>query len=483
MWTGQFKKPDETTIDDTLPSENAPIEPSWFDSIKKLFSSKSEESVPSGVPFMQEQPYNGTVPVLNEEVPIFDIPEDKPSMVDFSNKKPMGMAESLVQRSGDDLVNPPSITPVASSVKSPTTSDIGLNRKEEALKLEDEVVSPLDQEYIDAQKERDRLLMIMNIAKGAEKIGAGIGGTKSDSTYLDFLKDTAFNKVTDVEKKRDQEGKKIERQDKQYELAFKKQQDDPNSDISKFVRDYARKSYELIGQKPPELGNISAREFEKINPLLSNQINQIYASKERALLAQDRQADRELTRELRSEDKKFNQADKLRTEALKIDKETAYSASQNAVKRFNDLLNKKQWDGAADIEAVYTQVKLLDPGSTVREGEIKLSQQADPALSRFINSLNKFRKGDIISPDYRASILKSLGRLAEKNKQLYNSKMAGIRNQAKDAGIKSEYIEQLEDQSREMELPKKENEIERTLKDGRKAIFDSDTKQFIRWAK
>ena len=60
--------------------------------------------------------------------------------------------------------------------------------------------------------------------------------------------------------------------------------------------------------------------------------------------------------------------------------------------------------GAADVALLYNFIKILDPGSVVREGEIALSQQAAGYVGTVLNLYNRVKEGDLLTPDLRKSI-------------------------------------------------------------------------------
>jgi hypothetical protein len=62
-------------------------------------------------------------------------------------------------------------------------------------------------------------------------------------------------------------------------------------------------------------------------------------------------------------------------------------------------------NGAGDMSMVYGIMKMLDPGSTVREGEYANAAQVGGAAARFLNTYNSLIAGDKLSPEARKQIL------------------------------------------------------------------------------
>jgi len=58
--------------------------------------------------------------------------------------------------------------------------------------------------------------------------------------------------------------------------------------------------------------------------------------------------------------------------------------------------------GVGDLSLIYAYVKLLDPGSVVREGEIKLSREPTPLLESLVMRYKKARTGELLPPVLRA---------------------------------------------------------------------------------
>lgn len=63
--------------------------------------------------------------------------------------------------------------------------------------------------------------------------------------------------------------------------------------------------------------------------------------------------------------------------------------------------------GAGDMGLVFSYMKMLDPGSTVREGEYANAQNSGGVDEKFRNLYNAVAKGQILSPGQRADFLKA----------------------------------------------------------------------------
>lgn len=86
-----------------------------------------------------------------------------------------------------------------------------------------------------------------------------------------------------------------------------------------------------------------------------------------------------------------------------------------AVKAVQALASKPNATNADDLSLIYSYVKLLDPGSVVREGEIKLAGQATPALTRLVQRARGLysNRNVLLDPETRALYLESANAVAK----------------------------------------------------------------------
>lgn len=86
----------------------------------------------------------------------------------------------------------------------------------------------------------------------------------------------------------------------------------------------------------------------------------------------------------------------------------------------------KEPSAAGDMALIFNYMKMLDPGSTVREGEYATAEQAGSVPSRVLAQYNKLINGEKLAPEQRTDFLKQSGNLYK----------ATLRNQDK---LKAEY--------------------------------------------
>jgi hypothetical protein len=70
-------------------------------------------------------------------------------------------------------------------------------------------------------------------------------------------------------------------------------------------------------------------------------------------------------------------------------------------------------DAPSDIAFIYSYMKMLDPGSVVREGEFATAQNAAGIPERIRNAYNGAMQGTRLNPQQRAEMLGTAGRLAQ----------------------------------------------------------------------
>ena len=70
--------------------------------------------------------------------------------------------------------------------------------------------------------------------------------------------------------------------------------------------------------------------------------------------------------------------------------------------------------GASDIALLYGYMKVLDPGSTVREGEFATASNAGGIPDRIMSLYNRILRGDRLSPNVRAEMFDNVNRLYDR---------------------------------------------------------------------
>lgn len=165
------------------------------------------------------------------------------------------------------------------------------------------------------------------------------------------------------------------------------------------------------------------------------------AEKNRALL--EKQLKTEQTKTSQEQQKlgqaRINQVEGLadRLKQRKTDFDTLESAYENM------KTAQATGTGASQIGALYSFVKVLDPTSAVREGEISLAQSANPLLQRLgiQYNLDKIQKGQVLPPSLVKDLVTVAGNMYLQKKNQFQDAINREVETAKAYGIEDRIIE------------------------------------------
>jgi hypothetical protein len=90
---------------------------------------------------------------------------------------------------------------------------------------------------------------------------------------------------------------------------------------------------------------------------------------------------------------------------------------------------------AGDMSSIFAYMKILDPGSTVREGEFASAQNAAGIPDRIRNMYNRAASGEILAPEQREDFKAQARNLLKAQKSRYDAKAAEYRRLAREAGV------------------------------------------------
>jgi len=119
--------------------------------------------------------------------------------------------------------------------------------------------------------------------------------------------------------------------------------------------------------------------------------------------------------------KEFSQIGSLRTEFIGIPEVKEFRQVQNATRQIIDLTSKGT--PMANIGSVFSYMKILDPGSTVREGEAASAQNAAGIPDRIRNYYNQMLSGEGLSETQRND-------MADVARSIYNQRLTGYNSLA-----------------------------------------------------
>lgn len=122
--------------------------------------------------------------------------------------------------------------------------------------------------------------------------------------------------------------------------------------------------------------------------------------------------------------------------------------AQPEVKGFKEV--QSAWDqissaladpsAANDLAAATKFMKLLDPGSVVRESELAMAMQASGSLDRFANYANRLKTGQKLTPTQRADFHASGEALFNASKQRFGETVGQYEGIAKQYGLDAQFI-------------------------------------------
>lgn len=152
------------------------------------------------------------------------------------------------------------------------------------------------------------------------------------------------------------------------------------------------------------------------------------------------------------EDRTFAQAKDLRTEFITgakpfIEVRDAYGRLETAYKSGQDA-KSDELRGPADIGMVFGYMKMLDPGSVVREGEYATVTNSGGVPETIRNMYNKVVGGGVLTEDIRKSLIREAQALYTNAEKSHGQHVENYRGLATRAGVKPEDV--VTDQRRPM---------------------------------
>lgn len=89
---------------------------------------------------------------------------------------------------------------------------------------------------------------------------------------------------------------------------------------------------------------------------------------------------------------------------------------------------------AGDLSLIFNYMKILDPGSTVREGEFATAQNAAGIPERIVAQYNKALSGERLAPDTRADFVDRGEKLFEEQKAVHGRRVSEYQRLAESVG-------------------------------------------------
>lgn len=95
---------------------------------------------------------------------------------------------------------------------------------------------------------------------------------------------------------------------------------------------------------------------------------------------------------------------------------------------------------AGDLSAIFAYMKMLDPGSSVREGEFANAQNAAGIDQKIVGKYNQIMKGERLSPEQRADFINQAEKLYQTHRTRYAAQVERYRTLAERSGASPDDI-------------------------------------------
>ena len=315
----------------------------------------------------------------------------------------------------------------------------------------------VDQEMLDAQEAVRKNRLLQGLGKAAEKIGTSIAGVQSDASFAEHLKDMVEQPVAQLKEVRasaaekekrimdkskfaiDMEKSGIDLEKAKLDMADESKKRDPNSELSKAMRNFVREQAGQVGLKLGINDSFSYAQLEKLNGSLTNLFNTKMAQDARRDLAKENALIRAQATKDKQEIKNADVALKLNKQVDDIDNKIGLTEAKDALMTLESYRYEPA-DPAMDIATLYKFIKVLDPGSVVREGEIHLTKQGQSLFENMGVSINRISNGQIISQKLKKDIINTIGRIYNTRQETYKNKVSGIVNAADKQNLDKDII-------------------------------------------
>ena len=176
--------------------------------------------------------------------------------------------------------------------------------------------------------------------------------------------------------------------------------------------------------------------LKKAKPTAFEEMQEVYASGNPKLIDMYNQKNKlgDYSVGDKSTKEKFDRSLKMRGEVK--------AASQEFLKiqSAHDRITAVEDTPAGDLALIFNFMKMLDPGSTVREGEFATAAGAASVPERLKGVYNQIMEGTRLTPDQRTDFLGQTNKLFGASTQRHNKKMSGFIRVAARFGLAAEDI-------------------------------------------
>jgi hypothetical protein len=311
----------------------------------------------------------------------------------------------------------PAITSLAPKIKPSILPEPEKISKIEKPLVSDASASSIDNELEQATKKASEGAGLQLMLEGAARIGNALGGagfTQFDRSSLPDVNKAFGADLEVLKQKRKQQEETLERQAKELELGTAKEKTDPDSSVSKNMRDLVNDIMAKNGINVKFDEKTSLAQMEKQFPYITQLVQTIEAGK---LRAEAQRSSRESKQDIQ-QDKIYEDALKARERASQsLLKSKAYgfvTKGDQAVSEVQNALANPS--SIKDINVLYSYIKAMDPESAVREGELKLlGPEAQNLSQRIKTSLSVLGNRRKLTSDQVKEVLE----LSQKTRDFY----------------------------------------------------------------
>lgn len=221
---------------------------------------------------------------------------------------------------------------------------------------------------------------------------------------------------------------------------------DPDSPMSKMFNDYAKQMGFNIK------GRMSYAQAKDLMPKLAAQFEK---EQDRTFKGEENKLNR-LVQLARIEEMK-NAKGEAKEAKLDVRKDkfidNAYKVLLKPAQEVQQILTAKQGieeaiksgqGGAPDVEILYNFIKLLDPGSVVREGEIKLSEQGMSLFGKIKAGIKNITGGDILDSRFRNQVYQMADRKVNSTVSNYKQLRNPLEKAALSRGITEDRFQEFD---------------------------------------
>ena len=187
-----------------------------------------------------------------------------------------------------------------------------------------------------------------------------------------------------------------------------------NTERAKAAREEADNLRNLIRQE--ELAASVTPSLEGVHPMLKGTVEALATNAASMTPAEIQGAISEIRK--KDADFRYNSETELRKEFAGLTPVKEFPTVKTAYNQILNALNNPS--AASDLTAATKFMKLLDPGSVVRESELGMAMAATGAIERMQNYFQRLQDGQMLNPAQRADFKKAAGLAFQAAEATYN---------------------------------------------------------------